>query len=136
VITDTLEVGLPYSQNKDYAERAPREEIGVFIDELTRIVTPFAHRNGRGIEVVPLESENKCWKFIWIKFSDHDACQHLDINTRLATDIADHFWASQVRLYLSAGSLIIGQVAQNRYWTRTRGRLLALDLLSQDIVTR
>lgn len=134
VINDTLEINLPYSQNKDYAEKIPKEELDIFIAELIRILTPFTNRTGQNIEVTSLKTKIQCWHFISIKLSAQTLEVQSDINTKLATDIANHFWASQIRLYISEGNLIVGQVAQNRYWTKTRGRLLALDLLSKDFL--
>ncbi len=134
VIDDTLEVSLPYSKNKDYAERAPKEELETFKAELARILTPFANRADKNLEVTTFETGIQCWKFIAVRLSAQPLESQSDANIKIATDIANHFWASQVRLYTSEENIIIGQVAQNRYWTKTRGRLLALDLLDRNFI--
>lgn len=134
VIKDTLVISLPYSQNKDYAEALPKEELTDFIMECTRILTPFADRAGQRLEIKLIDHDVQCWRFLCIELLSQKSVTPPDIYVELATDIANHFWASQIRFHAAAGKIIIGQVAQNRYWTKTRARLLALDLLSNDFI--
>ncbi|SEL78573.1 N-6 DNA Methylase [Atopomonas hussainii] len=134
VIKDTLMINLPYSQNKDYAEARPEEELTDFVTECTRVLAPFADRAGQRLEVKIIDHDMQAWQFICVDLLAQNSPTPPDIYATLATDIANHFWASQIRFHATAGKVIIGQIAQNRYWTKTRARLLALDLLNNDFI--
>ncbi|WP_161986578.1 HsdM family class I SAM-dependent methyltransferase [Pseudomonas koreensis] len=134
VIRDTLAVGLPYPNNKDYAESTPTEELESFNIECSRILKPFAERAGKTLVVHSENHEISGWRFVRFELVSGNAGAHKNMQINLATDLANHFWASQIRLHESPNSLIIGQVAQNRYWTKTRARSLALDLLGSNFI--
>lgn len=133
VIHDTLAIALPYPATQQYAEQVPSvDAIGDFATEVARILAPFAVRIDMPLSVsaVPLVTAN-AWGFIRIDW-DAPGQDAPDLAaTAMASELATHFWASQVRCHApDGGGLVIGQIAQNRYWTKTRARLLALDILN------
>lgn len=133
VIQDTLKVGLPFGDTLDFAEGIPEDKtFEVFVDEFKRIVQPFAQRLGHrlrvGLETIPGASH---WKFVRVGLARGGGSTGEPLPIVIfAKALADDVWASQVRIHEADGCLIVGQIAQNRYWTITRARLLALDILN------
>ncbi len=136
VIQDTLATQLPYSKTRLFAEALPEKEtLASFVEELVRIVQPFAERIGLSIAgYYESRSDNKEWRFIYVSFAGEISQTPSSIQPFIAS-LADQFWASQIRVQLDheGYELQIAQLAQNRYWTKTRARLLALDLINDEL---
>lgn len=132
VIRDTLDTALPYTKTRQYAEKTPEaDDVAHFAAEVERILAPFARRIDLRLRVSAEATEPAAaWRFIRIAWTP-SARPTTDMPmTRIAEALATRFWASQIRCHAPDGnSLMVGQIAQNRYWTKTRARLLALDLL-------
>lgn len=130
---DALDTALPYTAVKKRASQTPDPQtIETFADEVGRIVAPFVRRAGGSFHASADRSlDIPGWRFIRIGL---DSSRHrVDGITAagLAAALAGQFWASQIRCHADtdSGDLVVGQLAQYRYWTKTRARLLALDLL-------
>jgi len=81
-----------------------------------------------------MDAATPAWRFIRIDWSDSTTGAAPVAAATIAQELADRFWASQIRCHSSDGNtLVVGQIAQNRYWTRTRARLLALDLIDVEL---
>lgn len=133
VIRDTLSISLPFDDTLRFAESPPESKaVKVFAEEVMRIVQPFAQRIGLSLKVEIEEVagiNKKNWCFVRIDLLPNKASRPLPVDL-FAKILADDVWASQIRCHAPDGnSLVVGQIAQNRYWTKTRARLLALDLL-------
>ena len=134
-IRDTLAMALPFTEAIAHAEHpVDAAMVAAFAAEIARIVEPFAQTRGHACVAGPepaLDREN--WRFIRIEFRRQvGSYAAIDLAaTDLARALADRFWAAQIRVHpaTDAGTLIIGQLTENRYWTKTRARILALDLL-------
>lgn len=138
LIRDTLSVSLPYTGNLSFAEAPPTQSaVEDFLGELERLLQPFVRRMGVPVWTRPEPALSTVgWCYMRVGFSlpaEKEPMQRLV--PELVSTLADRFWVSQVRVHLGVrrGELLIGQLAQNRYWTVTKARLLALDLLRSDL---
>ena len=134
VIADALATQLTYPRVQDWAQSAPTNDvIGKFIAHMHKVLSPWSVRTGRRVVIGRVTtSDSASWRYLSISMSDASANKSGDFIALLATHLADRFWASKVLLHRSDGQLIVGFLAQNRYWTPTRARLLALDLLHSE----
>ncbi|MCC7312441.1 MAG: N-6 DNA methylase [Sulfuritalea sp.] len=134
-ICDTLAMALPFTETIAHAEHpADGAIVAAFAAEVARIVEPFARTRGHSCVACPeLALDGEHWRFVRIEFRRQAGSRAaIDLAaTDLARALADRFWAAQIRVHpaTDAGTLIIGQLTENRYWTKTRARILALDLL-------
>jgi hypothetical protein len=136
VITDTTSIQLPYFNTRKFAESPPNNRtVEAFVQELEFIVLPFAKRVGLSFKVKhDINLKIKDWQFIRLSFATEDSNSQ-SLNQTFIAELANHFWASQIRVQLdSTGYEVqIGQLEQNRYWTKTRARILALDLINNEL---
>jgi hypothetical protein len=139
VIRDTLVMALPFAETIAQAERPVDDAaVATFAAEVARIVEPFAKTRGHVCVASPEPALDRAnWRFVRIEFHRQSAGRSaIDFAaTQLAHALAERFWAAQIRVYPAgdAGALIVGQLAGNRYWTKTRARILALDLLNEGL---
>ena len=120
VIQDTLSVALPVATSKKKAQESISDhEIIKFCNVLTKTLEPHS------VHVHISNLQLRSWRFISISTRNH--C--IDINNIDAiTEIANNTGASKVMI-VSEKSIHIGMLNQYRYWTPSRARLLALDIL-------
>lgn len=133
VVRDTLDTALPYTKTQKYAQQMPDADVVVgFAAEVERILVPFARRIDLQLRVQVEEvALATAWRFIRLDWKPTGQGVPALSPTGFASELAERFWASQIRCHGPAGdSLVVGQIAQNRYWTKTRARMLALDLLN------
>lgn len=133
VVRDALVIALPDTNTQKHARLIPNADIVAgFAAEVERILVPFARRIDLPLRVQVEEvALAEAWRFIRIDCSRSRPDRPAMSSAGLAGELAERFWASQIRCHDPArGTLVVGQIAQNRYWTRTRARLLALDLLN------
>ncbi|HIQ34603.1 class I SAM-dependent DNA methyltransferase [Acinetobacter venetianus] len=138
VIEDSLKMSLPYAENKKVAQNNPENEtLECFQNELCRVISPFTKRLNLKLWTSIEENLNgnqSGWKFIRIGFSEAKNIKN-NLSHKFLSELADQFWVSQVKIHIdeTGCELLIGQLAQNRYWTKTKARLLALDILNTDL---
>lgn len=134
VIADALATQLTYSPVQDWAQSAPTNNaIGEFVAHIQKILSPWCVRTGKRVVIERVATlDSASWRYLSIGTSGASAKKSDDLIALLGTQLADRFWASKVLMRQSDGQLIVGFLAQNRYWTRTRARLLALDLLQSE----
>ncbi|OHC66721.1 MAG: hypothetical protein A2040_15590 [Rhodocyclales bacterium GWA2_65_19] len=133
VVRDTLDTALPYTKTQKHARQSPDANVVAdFAAEVARIVAPFARRMNLPLRVRPEDVKSAtAWRFIRIDWTPTGQGVPALSPAGFAGKLAAHFWASQVCCHDPTGyGLIVGQIAQNRYWTKTRARMLALDLLN------
>jgi N-6 DNA Methylase len=133
VIEDTLAVCAPFAESKDKAERPPTQhEIGDFVARLGEQLRPFLRRRERPVAVVALpHAKTASWVFLSVRTSGarQERLEPSEAEMRAFLEEADRHGASMVILRSpERAELLIGQLAQYRYWTPSRARLLALDL--------
>jgi hypothetical protein len=139
-IADTLATSLPYATTWREAQRLPREsEIKAFGARLQHELEPFARTVKRTLQVRLLASPAQApWAVLEVAASGSNSKR-----TRDSGDLemlqeffaqADREGASQILLLqASEPRLLIGIVRQMRYWTSSRARLCALELLDEKL---
>jgi hypothetical protein len=132
VIKDSLATALPYDIPTKFSQSAPMPEtIESFLEEMIRILRPFTQRLELDLWAKPdLSMKSREWRFFRIGFSNTIESR-TTLDELFLTKLADHFWVSRLQVNVDEHGfeLLVGQLAQNRYWTKTRARILALDYL-------
>lgn len=128
VVADTLEFNLPFAQNRRAAQIPPtsREQAG-FCEVLKQELKPWCERFGSTITVRPLlQPAISPWYGVELR------TDYKSVTNTIPTDdwqgllrAADDAAASELTLRDGANGLLIGRLAQRRYWSETQARLLA-----------
>ena len=127
-ISDTLEFNLPFAQSERHAQSAPGpQEQARFCEVLEQELRPWCERFGSTIFVRPLvQPATSPWYGLEMLTTDGD-----ETGTTLANDwssllrAADAAAATEMLLRDGPKGLLIGRLAQRRYWSETQARLLA-----------
>lgn len=128
VISDTLEFNLPFAENKRKAQEAPTAiERERFCVVLTNELSPWGERFGSKI-VVHQSPQHAIspWHGIDVRTSDLNVSEAIPAQDwEGLLHAADEAAASEVLLRNGSNGLLIGRLAQRRYWSETQARLLA-----------
>ena len=136
VVKDTLEVALPYKEARDRANAAPtRKEREAFYAELKRLLAPSFVVTNEDVSVHEVEIAKPKVLSPW-HFFGVSVYGSLDIllqtwQKRAISQIAEEAnnnGCSRAIVH-DDGSLLIGVIGQYRYWTLSRARLCAMDIL-------
>lgn len=126
-IADTLAYNLPFAENKAAAQTRPdAEAVGFFCARLQDELAPWTKRLNTEIRVSPVHYPGSSpWLGIQLgtDASAVDAIDDADWQGLLS--VADASAASELLVEDPGGGLIIGRLAQSRYWSKTQARLLA-----------
>jgi hypothetical protein len=140
VISDSLEVAPPFAHTRARAQERPDEkEIARFIQQLSSVVQPFFARHGRRLAIQSLRNEaSEPWvvmRIDSIRDNGKEEKQRPAMTDKAAifklTAEADSLAASQLFVIDSPSTLLLGIVAQYRYFTPSRARITALTLLDE-----
>lgn len=134
VICDTLSVSLPYTKIREQSQRPPQlSEVTAFASRLERELTPIARVAGRELTVLPLNhSAESPWEVICIEASGNGAPPPAASDLRSLFEQADREGASQILLVQPLRHrLLLGILRQFRYWTQSRARLCALEIIEK-----
>jgi N-6 DNA Methylase len=137
VVRDTIETALPYEWSYGRAQLAPTaKEVNEWMKEVRDILAPILEYAGRRLAVQRVTSESSTAPWILVRLNSSAQAEAppneaLDlVLVDAVEELAVREWASRIEIQgVAPGSLLIGIFAQYRYWTRTRARMLALDLL-------
>lgn len=137
VVRDTLDVAAPFRESRDRANNPPTaQERRVFCNELTRLLSPSFEitRETVQIEAVDLRiKDNKVspWYFLSIRSSKTQGNLDSDPYPSLIGQIIEQANTSGSSRVIVHGHrhLLMGIIGQYRYWTLSRARLAALDIL-------
>jgi len=128
VIADTLEFNLPFAYSKQAAQAVPSvEEQARFYEVLDDELTPWCERFGTRLVVraLPLPATSP-WCGIKLCTSPLDsAFQTGEADWAGLLRAADEIAASEIVFRDENAGLLIGRLAQRRYWSETQARLLA-----------
>lgn len=129
-ILDTLEVALPFSKQQTAGQARPTQtQVERYCTRLANELRPFAGEHQLVAQVVKGDAKSP---WIFIRIDCRAEGKPLNISADLSQFIqeADELGASQIFMRdHRPGSLLVGTLAQYRYWTPSRARLCALSIL-------
>lgn len=131
VIADTLEVAMPFTNSITRSQEKPtKAEIAVFSTTLESLLKPFFEITGEDIKVVPRAHNTPTWIFLDV-FTEDVSSQNRDDTdfTEMLKELANNEGASLIKAKIKDGHLLLGILAQYRYWTPSRCRLLSMSIL-------
>ena len=131
VISDTLEVRNPHDElGKRGSASVSQSEEGRFLKRLGKLLKPFARRIGVELSVNAIGfNESSSYRFLEIKDSTVNSV--VDDSVDASTlELATKTGASRI-IHHEAGQVVVGILNQYRYWTPSRARLLAADVLRE-----
>ncbi|MBC2716592.1 MAG: N-6 DNA methylase [Desulfobacteraceae bacterium] len=136
VIKDTLEVATPFKESRDRANgNLKKGERNLFYEELKYFVNPSFVVTDETVEIDEIEIVKKDihspWHFFAVFSSSVSGSMPYATQKRLIPQIieqANKTGCSRVVVH-DKGRLVIGIIGQYRYWTLSRARLCALDIL-------
>ena len=128
VIRDTLEFNLPFAENKRNAQAPPRSaERERFCEVLRDELMPWCDRFGSRLvvgQIPPLPMSP--WQAIAVRTARREQTEPvLPGDWAGLVRAADDAAASEVVVDNGLDGLLIGRLAQRRYWSETQARLLA-----------
>lgn len=127
-IRDTLDVELPFASARKRAQTQPSaKEIGTFVKRLGGELMPFVQQTSKTLQVRHLSAfSGSPWELLFLGTdAAFNPTPQLDSLFRLA----DEKGASQIVFPQPGGGLMVAILRQYRYWTPTRARLCALEIL-------
>lgn len=130
VIDDTLAVRNPHDELGVRGSTPPTtDEVKGFCSELRTAIRPFAKRVGREIRVTETgdQSEADAFRFVVVSVTDGANVSMADVQ-KLILSLADRTGASMI-IQAEENCLLVGILNQYRYWTKSRARLLAAEIL-------
>ena len=136
VVKDTLEVAEPYKESRDRANSAPKKNNrNEFYTELQQLLKPsfdVTHETVSIDEVEIAGQDNLSpWHFFAVSSPSISAGLTQTAQKKLISQIieeANKTGCSRVIVH-EEGRLLVGIIGQYRYWTLSRARLCALDIL-------
>jgi hypothetical protein len=136
VVKDTLEVAEPFKEAKDRANAPPLEaERNAFYDELQRLLAPSFDVTHETVSIDEVEIAGQDilspWHFFAVSSPFTSASLTQAAQKRLLSLIirdANRTGCSRAVVH-EKGRLLVGIIGQYRYWTLSRARLCALDIL-------
>ena len=126
LIADSMEYALPHTEKKDGASARPNDQsIAAFLAGLASLMKPFIGKRSITIKREKLY-DSKSFEFFSVVVDGQATGSNAKL-AQLAELLSAPLSASQIRIQLGSGRWLIGQLAQRRYWSLTRARLLALE---------
>ena len=128
VVLDTLEFNLPFARNRRNAQDAPSpNERERFCEVLRDELRPWCDRFGSRVavdQVPPLAMSP--WHAVAVRTARRGPLETVAAdNCAVLVRIADEAAASEILVSNGPDELLIGRLAQRRYWSETQARLLA-----------
>ena len=135
VVTDTLKVSAPFKKARQCANTAPsKNERAAFCSELQRLLAPSFDMTGEEVIVSEINRDVRESLSPWHCFSittTTTSQQMMPDGDKLVPQVikeANTSGCSRAIVH-GKGHLLIGVLGQYRYWTLSRARLCALDIL-------
>lgn len=128
VVSDTIAFGLPFARNTQKAQLPPTPAVRKrFCEVLQNELSPWSIRFGSTLAVDPIPSlAQSPWLAIEIRKVLHEPRETVPKTDWAALlKAADEAAASEILVRDTRDRLIVGRLAQNRYWSETQARLLA-----------
>jgi hypothetical protein len=129
VIRDTLLVATPFAEARNRAQMPPsNRDITIFLNRLERDLAPFAETELDVQRMAVVGREPWIWFALTAERSETTT---VGFDLRSIQRTADDLGATQIFIPVAGRALLVGVLGQLRYWTPTRARLLAMDLLNE-----
>lgn len=136
VVKDTLEVAEPFKEAKDRANAAPvGTERNAFYIELQRLLAPSFDITHETVSIDEVKTARQDifspWHFFAVSSPATSVSLSQSMQKRLIsqiTEAANKTGCSRAVVH-EKGRLLVGIIGQYRYWTLSRARLCALDIL-------
>jgi SAM-dependent methyltransferase len=134
VIQDTLSVCLPFKESRDRACRRPgNPDRQAFCQKLESLLLPFFKVIGKRLEVMPAKLDESLdshapFSILTIGVRGRKGLTPSDSVTKRVFHLASKTGATRI-IQEQERSLVIGILNQYRYWTLSRARLLAAEIL-------
>ena len=136
VVKDTLEVAEPYKGSRDRANSAPKKNNrNEFYTELQQLLKPSFEVTHETVSIDEVEITGQDilspWHFFAVSSPSISAGLTQTAQKKLISQIieeANKTGCSRVIVH-EEGRLLVGIIGQYRYWTLSRARLCALDIL-------
>ena len=133
MIQDTLSVCLPYKESRERACRRPSElERQSFCERIESLLLPFFEVLGKSLQVTlvnPADTLNHDpFGLLALSTRDRQALASGDDVDSGVLQLASETGATQI-IRETENGLRVGILNQYRYWTPSRARLLAADIL-------
>jgi len=140
VVKDTLEVGAPFKESRSRADNPPtKRERQLFYDDLREMLSPSFAITGETVSIEETEIADRDitspWHFFGISASSAPRSlgggEHKDLIGQIIVE-ANKTGCSRVTVH-GDRYLLVGVIAQYRYWTLSRARLCGLDILRRHL---
>jgi len=136
VVRDTLTVAAPFKEARDRANRPPDEnDRRAFYSELHQLLAPSFDLTNESVSVDEVQIEEREFSSPWRFFSICSSFVSLALTPTARNELiaqitqeADKTGSSRVIVH-EEGRLLVGIIGQFRYWTLSRARLCALDIM-------
>jgi hypothetical protein len=131
IISDTLAFNLPFSKTKIAAQERPDLfTVMRFCERLGLELIPWAKRFGRPLNIgIAADRPASPWLGIYLRTSESSSDERTAQDWEGLLSVADSTAATETILEDRSGALLIGKLAQNRYWSDTQARLLAQHII-------
>lgn len=136
VISDTMEMSAPFARSQERAQIRPTKLLlREYVRCLAATVRAFVGRHGRDIELrVVRDRPGEPWIVMQLDaYEGGEPPLLLSVTEALSaiTEDADSLGASRVIVVAGPGQILLATVAQSRYFTLSRARLLGLELVHE-----
>jgi hypothetical protein len=140
VVRDTLEIAAPFKKSRVRANTSPKKtERNEFYDELKRLLAPSFDVTQETVLIDEVEVTNlgfpSSWYFFAVCSASTPENQRQATPKGLISQItreANKTGCSRVIVH-GKGRLLVGIIGQYRYWTLSRARLCALNILRNNL---
>lgn len=140
VVKDTLEVAPPYKEARDRANSVPGEnDRKLFYAELQRLLAPSFAVTNEIVAIDEVEITKQAFHLPWHFFAISSSSTPLSLTHAVQKKLISQVTAEANKTGCSKaivhqeGCLIVGIIGQYRYWTLSRARLCALDILRRHL---
>lgn len=132
VIADTLSVSLPFGPAKARAQNPPStSDVEMFRASVEEGLKGFLSVLEYEVRVTAIASPSTMWRFFGIGLATEHSLLNSSYIPEWISNLADNQGASKIVVRLSQGGLVLGLLAEGRYWTHSRARLCVSDLVRE-----
>jgi hypothetical protein len=131
IITDTLSYNLPFAKNKAAAQARPEPEAAKdFCALLQSELVPWTERFHTSLSVRMIQTRSTSpWMGFVLRTGECVSEVSVEQDWEALLAVADASAATEMIVQDASGALLVGRLAQNRYWSDTQAELLARHLI-------